>query len=533
MAKILIVEDEKAINDLVKFNLELVGHECSQVFDGESGLTEALKLKYDLIILDVMLPKYSGFEIMEYIEGTPVIFVTAKSTPADKIKGLRLGADDYITKPFNIVELVERVKAVLRRTKADTNHFEFDDNANRDHVIPLLTNQSGNARVIKTGYKGASAYETYNEAQIAYNEMLTNIYEIIYYRIYMHDAGFEMVHHTYHSGKDNVFGNRYNGNLGMISSAVQMGHYQMLAIDGETFSGIDNEEKLCDEYKTLLEWKRMYEADAIIDYEHYPYLNSAVLCTSILNTVRRPMEYKFYIAGPKNDPAQQIYPTAELENMMPHREYIYQATSLDASLQPGFSLNYENGRVAMSQSKFTSFAMIGTFDEHDDVLKMYFENYSYVFYKCEKGYVYSAENSKPASGGFDFVDGLLFEIIHPDVSTEPNPEPPTNDKTEPDIEKEQWSYLKFDANSYFATLTHPDGGVIAEGSYVKESDKLVFEFKTADGVYTYYFHYRKDRVYVFDKELSKAVPNYGFEHEMEFVLTEYEGGSCFLELKEE
>ena len=117
MAKILIVEDEKAINDLVKFNLELVGHACSQVFDGEAGLTEALKLKYDLIILDVMLPKYSGFEIMEYIEGTPVIFVTAKSTPQDKIKGLRLGADDYITKPFNIVELVER--GVLKGEEAE------------------------------------------------------------------------------------------------------------------------------------------------------------------------------------------------------------------------------------------------------------------------------------------------------------------------------------------------------------------------------------------------------------------------------
>lgn len=126
MAKILIVEDEKAINDLVKFNLELVGHECIQVFDGEAGLAEALKLQYDLIILDVMLPKYSGFEIMEHIRGTPVIFVTAKSTPQDKIRGLRLGADDYITKPFDILELVERVKAVLRRTKSDTGHFEFD-----------------------------------------------------------------------------------------------------------------------------------------------------------------------------------------------------------------------------------------------------------------------------------------------------------------------------------------------------------------------------------------------------------------------
>ena len=127
MAKVLIVEDEKAINDLVKFNLELVGHECHQVFDGEAGLEEALKLRYDLIILDVMLPKCSGFDIMEYIEETPVIFVSAKSAPADKIRGLRLGADDYITKPFDIVELVERVKAVLRRTQKDGKIFEFDD----------------------------------------------------------------------------------------------------------------------------------------------------------------------------------------------------------------------------------------------------------------------------------------------------------------------------------------------------------------------------------------------------------------------
>ncbi|MBQ1734231.1 MAG: response regulator transcription factor [Lachnospiraceae bacterium] len=127
MARILIVEDEKAINDLIRFNLELVGHDCYQVFDGESGYIEALKHTYDLIILDVMLPKYSGFEIMEQIKETPVIFVTAKAATADKIKGLRLGADDYIAKPFDIIELVERVKAVMRRTNADMKVFEFDD----------------------------------------------------------------------------------------------------------------------------------------------------------------------------------------------------------------------------------------------------------------------------------------------------------------------------------------------------------------------------------------------------------------------
>lgn len=141
MAKILIVEDEKAINDLVKFNLELVGHDCCQVFDGDTGLEEALKLKYDLIILDVMLPKYSGFEIMEYIEKTPVMFVTARTSTDDRIKGLRLGADDYITKPFDIVELTERVKAVLRRTKADSTVFEFDD----------IRIEFGNRRVYKSG----------------------------------------------------------------------------------------------------------------------------------------------------------------------------------------------------------------------------------------------------------------------------------------------------------------------------------------------------------------------------------------------
>ena len=127
MARILIIEDEKAISNLIKINLQLVGHECSQAFDGEEGIDEALKNKYDLVILDIMLPKYSGFEIIKYIEDTPVIFVTAKASTQDKIKGFRLGADDYIAKPFDIIELVERVKAVLRRTKIDVECFEFDD----------------------------------------------------------------------------------------------------------------------------------------------------------------------------------------------------------------------------------------------------------------------------------------------------------------------------------------------------------------------------------------------------------------------
>jgi DNA-binding response OmpR family regulator len=126
MARILIAEDERAINDLIKFNLELVGHKRSQTFDGSDALERALGEKFDLLILDVMLPGLSGFEIIGKTD-TPVIFVTARASVDDRLRGLKLGADDYIVKPFEILELVERVKAVLRRTKGEVTFFEFDD----------------------------------------------------------------------------------------------------------------------------------------------------------------------------------------------------------------------------------------------------------------------------------------------------------------------------------------------------------------------------------------------------------------------
>ncbi len=139
MANILIAEDEKAINDLIKWNLELVGHTCTQVYDGIKGLEEACSGRYDLMLLDVMLPGLSGFEILPRLEGLPVIFVTAKAGVPDRLRGLQLGADDYITKPFEILELVERVKAVLRRTMKEAGEICFDD----------LRVELGNRRVYK------------------------------------------------------------------------------------------------------------------------------------------------------------------------------------------------------------------------------------------------------------------------------------------------------------------------------------------------------------------------------------------------
>jgi len=120
MAQILIVEDEKPINTLIKKNLELVGHRCVSVFDGESVFDEIEKQDFDLILLDIMLPKLDGFQVIREIKDIPVIFLTARGAVEDRVKGLKLGADDYIIKPFDMMELQARVESVLRRTqKAD------------------------------------------------------------------------------------------------------------------------------------------------------------------------------------------------------------------------------------------------------------------------------------------------------------------------------------------------------------------------------------------------------------------------------
>ena len=119
MADILIVEDEKSINDLILMNLKLVGHTGKQAFDGREALAALDEFKPDLVILDVMIPNEDGFSLMEQkiFKNTPVIFLTAKDSTSDKVKGLKLGADDYIVKPFEAVELLARVEAVLRRIK--------------------------------------------------------------------------------------------------------------------------------------------------------------------------------------------------------------------------------------------------------------------------------------------------------------------------------------------------------------------------------------------------------------------------------
>ena len=117
MIKILVVEDEKPISDLIKLSLGKAGYSCRCAYDGMEAADMIDADTYDLILLDIMLPKVDGFELMEYIRplGDPVIFLTAKNAVADRVKGLRMGAEDYIVKPFEVLELLARVDVVLRR----------------------------------------------------------------------------------------------------------------------------------------------------------------------------------------------------------------------------------------------------------------------------------------------------------------------------------------------------------------------------------------------------------------------------------
>lgn len=129
MIEILIVEDEKPISDLIRLNLMKAGYSCTCAFDGMEAADILEERNFDLIILDVMLPKLNGFELMEYIKplGIPVIFLTAKATLDDRLRGLTSGAEDYMVKPFEIVELLARVNIVLRRYNKMEQQLTFKD----------------------------------------------------------------------------------------------------------------------------------------------------------------------------------------------------------------------------------------------------------------------------------------------------------------------------------------------------------------------------------------------------------------------
>ena len=129
MADILIVEDDEAIADLIYMNLRAEGYRCTCAHDGMEGADWIEKGRFDLVLLDIMLPEVDGYELLEYIKptGTPVIFLTAKGAVEDRIRGLKAGADDYLAKPFQVGELLARVEAVLRRIGIGGKQMDIGD----------------------------------------------------------------------------------------------------------------------------------------------------------------------------------------------------------------------------------------------------------------------------------------------------------------------------------------------------------------------------------------------------------------------
>ena len=136
--KILVVEDERKISQVIEINLMMAGYLCDVASDGEEGLRLALSGDYDLILLDLMLPKRDGFSVCREIRktlSTPIIMVTAKEEEADKIMGLELGADDYVTKPFSIKVLLARIKANIRRYSGEVVERVAPAESEEDKIV--------------------------------------------------------------------------------------------------------------------------------------------------------------------------------------------------------------------------------------------------------------------------------------------------------------------------------------------------------------------------------------------------------------
>lgn len=155
MKKILVVDDEKPISDIVKFNLSKEGYDVYTAYDGEEAIEQAEEVVPDLILLDLMLPKIDGLEVCRQIRkkhDMPIIMVTAKDSEIDKVLGLELGADDYVTKPFSNRELIARVKANLRRQGAAAASTE-EENDNNELEVGDLTIHPDAYIVSKRGEK--------------------------------------------------------------------------------------------------------------------------------------------------------------------------------------------------------------------------------------------------------------------------------------------------------------------------------------------------------------------------------------------
>ena len=200
---VLIVDDERPIVDILKYNLEKEGYTTIEAYDGQEGLSLALSANPDIILLDVMLPKMDGFEVCHKVRekaSTPILMLTAREEEVDKVLGLELGADDYITKPFSIRELMARIKANLRRGSAEAE--------------PEAANGSSNA--LQTGRLSLNLdrYETRRDDKIV--DLTLREFELLKFLILQPDRVFsrEML-------LEKVWGYEYYGDVRTVDVTIR------------------------------------------------------------------------------------------------------------------------------------------------------------------------------------------------------------------------------------------------------------------------------------------------------------------------
>ncbi len=184
--KILIVEDEKPISDIIAFNLKREGWDTVQAFDGKEGLEKALSESFDIILLDIMLPEMDGFEVLSKIREkseVPVIMVTAREEERDKIFGLERGADDYVTKPFSIAELMARIKANTRRKaiKTEKKHTEKIGDIEIDREGQTVTKGGKEIELTQREYDILIYFLTNSMRVISREELMENVWGYDYY----------------------------------------------------------------------------------------------------------------------------------------------------------------------------------------------------------------------------------------------------------------------------------------------------------------------------------------------------------------
>ncbi len=185
MNKILIVEDEEPIANLIRMNLSNAGYACEVAYDGLEGADKMQMEHYDLCLLDIMLPEINGYELLEFAQSIdlPVIFLTAKGETTDKVKGLRSGAEDYITKPFEVLELLARVENVLRRFQKMDKTMDVLDL----HIDITSRNVYKNGELLKLTFKEFDLLLLFvrNPNVALYREV---IYEHVWQSSYMGDS---------------------------------------------------------------------------------------------------------------------------------------------------------------------------------------------------------------------------------------------------------------------------------------------------------------------------------------------------------